>query len=258
MKMKIKIAVCEDCQKDADLLCEQLSRYCQESGLPTYDVDIYPNGFTFSKNCLPGSYDLIFMDIYLEQDDGMRLAQNFRKADKECPIVFFTRNTDHAVEAFKVNAAHYLTKPLAYENLAEALDRCLRLHERQSKFILLPTEKAVQKIRVAEIVYIEVFNNISVVHLKRETVSSRISLKNLLMELTKTEADAEFLRCHRSYMVNMNWIRALKSDFFLMDTGIPVPISKYMKKQVICAYEEFALKQIRDTQTIPATPKEVR
>ena len=115
-----------------------------------------------------------------------------------------------------------------------------------------------QKIRVAEIVYIEVFNNISVVHLKRETVSSRISLKNLLMELTKTEADAEFLRCHRSYMVNMNWIRALKSDFFLMDTGIPVPISKYMKKQVICAYEEFALKQIRDTQTIPATPKEVR
>ncbi len=250
------IAICDDEKEFIREITNLLRRYEKESG-KKFRITEFCDGSDLLKGYQPDT-DLIFMDIYLEQDDGMRLAQNFRKADKECPIVFFTRSTDHAVEAFKVNAAHYLTKPLAYENLAEALDRCLRLHERQSKFILLPTEKAVQKIRVAEIVYIEVFNNISVVHLKRETVSSRISLKNLLMELTKTEADAEFLRCHRSYMVNMNWIRALKSDFFLMDTGIPVPISKYMKKQVICAYEEFALKQIRDTQTIPATPKEVR
>lgn len=254
--MNIKIAVCEDCPKDAELLCEQISRYCCENGLPPYEVDIYADSFLFTRHYIPGSYDVIFMDIYLEHEDGMQMVRDLRKFDKECPIVFFTRSTDHAVEAFEVNAAHYLTKPLVYDKLVEALERCQKLHEKQSKFILLSTDKAVRKVRIAEIVFVEVFDNISVVHLTGENIPVRIPLKNLEENIKLADEHSAFLRCHRSYLVNMNWIMALRNDFFLMETGITVPISKYLKKQVIRAYEDFALKRIRDTPALPLAPGE--
>lgn len=245
--MSIKIAVCEDDQKDAKQLCDQISRYCYENSLPPYETDVYTDGSAFYRHCVPGAYDMVFMDIYLEKEDGMQVVRNLRKLDRECPVVFFTRSTDHAVEAFEVNAAHYLTKPLEYSRLAEALERCQKLHERQSKFILLPVGKALRKVCIAEIVFIEVFDNISIVHLEKEDISVREPLKHLEEDIRRADEHADFLRCHRSYLVNMNWITALRSDFFLMYTGIPVPISKYTKKKVVQAYEGFALKQVRDT-----------
>jgi len=255
--MNIKVAVCEDCKKDAGILCEQISRYCCENGFPPYQVDIYENGLDFFKDFVPERYDLIFIDIYLENEDGMQIARDLRKRDRECPIVFFTRSTDHAVEAFEVSAAHYLTKPLVYEKLVDALNRCQKLLEKQSKFILLSTEKTLRKIRIAEIIFIEVFDNTSVIHLDGENIPVRIPLKSLEEMIRQAGGYSDFLRCHRSYLINMSWIMALRSDFFLTDTGIPIPISKYTKKQVVRAYEDYALKRIRDTAALRPTPGEV-
>lgn len=245
--MKSKIAVCEDCREDARVLCEQLLRYCSENSLPPYETDVFTDGSAFSSHFIPGKYDLIFMDIYLEKEDGMKLVRNLRRLDKECPIIFFTRSAGHAVEAFEVNAAHYLTKPLDYHQLAEALNRCQKLNARRSKFILLPAAGTIRKILISEIVFIEVFNNTSVIHLESENIPVRIPLKTLEENIRQAGSQSDFLRCHRSYLVNMNWIMALRNDFFLMDTGIPVPISRYSHRQVVRTYEDFALRNMKDS-----------
>ena len=250
--MGIRIAVCEDCPKDAELLRGQMNRYCRENGLPPFEVDIFSNGLMFSENWVPGTHDLIFMDIYLEHEDGMRVVRELRRLDQDCPVVFFTRSADHTLEAFEVNAAHYLTKPLSYEKLVQALDRCLRLHEKQSKFILLHTEKALRRVLLSEIISIEVFGNISVVHLKKEDIHTRTTLKDLEQKIDEAGGSAGFLRCHRSVLVNMNHITALCGSVFLVDTGLPVPISKYSRKQVIRTYETFALQNMRDSHAIGA------
>ncbi|MCB6364870.1 LytTR family DNA-binding domain-containing protein [Intestinibacillus massiliensis] len=250
--MSIKIAVCEDCPKDAEFLRGQMDRYCQDNSLPPFEVDIFSTGLTFSEHCVPGTYDLIFMDIYLEQEDGMQVIQELRRLDQDCPVVFFTRSADHMLEAFEVNATHYLTKPLAYPKLAQALDRCLRLHKKQSKFILLHTEKTLRRVLLREIIFVEVFGNISVVHLKKEDIHTRTTLKDMEREIEKAGGSAEFLRCHRSVLVNMNHITALHGSVFLMDTGLPVPISKYSRKQVVRAYELFALQNMRESHAVGA------
>ncbi|MEL4860940.1 LytTR family DNA-binding domain-containing protein [Pseudoflavonifractor phocaeensis] len=250
--MSVRIAVCEDCARDAEVLRGQMERYCREYGLPPFAVDVFSTGSAFSERCVPGVYDLVFMDIYLEHEDGMRVVRELRRLDQDCPIVFFTRSADHMLEAFEVNAAHYLTKPLAYPKLAQALDRCLRLCEKRSKFILLRTERALRRVLLSEIVFAEVFGNISVVHLKREDIHVRMTLKDLEREIEQAGGGAGFLRCHRSVLVNMDHITALRDSVFLMDTGLPVPISKYSRKQVIRAYEAFALQTMRDTHAVGA------
>ena len=86
------------------------------------------------------------------------------------------------------------------------------------------------------------------IHLDGETIPVRIPLKNLETKIREVDAHSDFLRCHRSYLVNMNWIMALRNDYFLLDTGASVPISKYIHKQVVQTYENFAIKKIRDTR----------
>ena len=250
--MDMRIAVCDDCRKDAELLCGQLERYCRENGLAPFAVEVFDSGLTFSERCAPGRFDLVFMDIYLKNSDGMRVVRELRKLDPDCLVVFFTRSADHAVEAFEVNAAHYLTKPLAYEKLALAVDRCRKLREKQGRFLLLRTDKALRKVLLQEVVFAEVFDNISVVHLERESVQARIPLKDLETEIGQAGGEGDFLRCHRSALVNMNRIIALRGDFFLMDTGMPVPISKYNRKRIVRAYEDFALGKMRDSRAVGA------
>ena len=252
--MGIRVAVCEDCQKDAELLCGLMERYCAENALPPFEVDVFPTGLLFSEHCVPGAYDLVFMDIYLGREDGMGVIRELRKLDRDCPVVFFTRSTGHTMEAFEVNAAHYLTKPLAYPKLVQALDRCLRLCEKQAAFILLRTEKSLRKVLLSEIVSVEVFRNVSVVHLKKEDIHARITLKELERDIERSGGGGDFLRCHRSALVNMNHIAATRGAVFLLDTGLPVPISKYHHREIVRAYEAFALQKMRSAHAVDALP----
>lgn len=248
--MGIRVAVCEDCAKDAELLRGQIGRYCREKHLPPFQVDIFPTAGAFSQCCVPGTYDLVFMDIYLQHEDGMQVIRELRQLDQECPVVFFTRSTDHMLDAFEVNATHYLTKPLSYEKLAQALDRCLRLRDKRAAFILLRTEKALRRVLLSEIVYIEVFKNTSVVHLSGEELHTRTTLKELELEIEAAGGGGAFTHCHRSVLVNMEHITALRDSVFLLDTGLPVPISKYCRRQVMQAYEAFALQNMRDSHAV--------
>lgn len=252
--MNVKIAVCEDCQKDAELLCRQLSRYCRERTLPLYQVDVYESGHVFSEQYDP-AYSLIFMDIYLEHEDGMQVVRNLQKAGLTCPVIFFTRSTDHAIEAFNVNALHYLTKPLIYSKLVQALDRWREFCHKQAGFFLLHTEKDIRKILLHDIVFIEVFNNTSVVHLTNEAISSRVPLKDLEDTIRQADAHPDFLRCHRSYLINMNRITAYKNPFFVLDTGALIPVSKYRRGEVLRIYEDFALHKIKNIPALPTEPE---
>ncbi|MFR2848226.1 MAG: LytR/AlgR family response regulator transcription factor [Hungatella hathewayi] len=199
---------------------------------------------------------MVFMDIYLEQEDGMQVIRELRKTDKDCPVVFFTRSTDHAVEAFEVNAVHYLTKPLVYEKLADALSRCEKLHEKQAAFLLLPTEKKLRKVRLAEILYIEVFDNTCVIHLDGETIPVRIPLKNLETKIREVDAHSDFLRCHRSYLVNMNWIMALRNDYFLLDTGHRFPSPNISASRWFRPTRILQLKKYETPAELTRCPKE--
>ena len=99
----MRIAIVDDCENERNELCKRLS---QSSFSMSYDIEIcgYGNGTDFLNEAMQNRFDLVFMDIYMEKENGIDAAQKLRKFDKDCLLVFTTTSTDHALDGFP-NAA---------------------------------------------------------------------------------------------------------------------------------------------------------
>ena len=107
----IKIAVLDDEQIYLDTISCLLKDYMQEKN-SEFEVDLFTNSNQLLNNIESGvKHDVYLLDIYMQGVTGMSVATELRSRNIQSPIVFLTSSTDHALEAFGVNATHYLLKP---------------------------------------------------------------------------------------------------------------------------------------------------
>ena len=121
--MDLNIAVCEDDDIDFQALEACLHSVCDEWDL-TSRIARFFSGEEFLATLGKIPPDIIFMDIYLNGISGMEAARDTRLTGQS-RFIFTTSSREHALEAFTLNAAHYLLKPLTKEAVREALRRCL-------------------------------------------------------------------------------------------------------------------------------------
>ena len=115
------IALCDDEENALLLLREMVQAFCEKKRLEAV-IDLFSGGEDFLASAQ--RYDILFMDIYLPGMNGMEAAERAGALARQ-QIVFTTVSREYAVEAFRLNAAHYLTKPLSAQSVAEAMERCL-------------------------------------------------------------------------------------------------------------------------------------
>lgn len=85
-------------------------------------IQSFSSPAAFWKAYTPGKYDLIFLDIYMDQDNGMDVAVRIREAGDSCSLIFVTSSDAFAVASYDVQAAYYLLKPLDTAKLMKVLD----------------------------------------------------------------------------------------------------------------------------------------
>ncbi len=98
-------------------------------------------------------YHVIFTDIYLDGISGIEVARRFQ-SDRKCRFIFTTASTEHAIEAFHLNAVHYLVKPLSEELVEEALRRYIS--EQNFRNLNIRSGKKPAIIPMSDIVFVEV------------------------------------------------------------------------------------------------------
>ena len=99
-----------------------LSNYIPSLHLKTSGTAIFSSPEDFWNSYSPGSYDLIFLDIYIKQANGMDLAAQLREKGDSCALIFVTSSDAFAVASYDVQAAYYLLKPLDTNKLTKVLD----------------------------------------------------------------------------------------------------------------------------------------
>ena len=115
------IALCDDEQDFADEMKQYIQRYQEESG-EELRVMVFRNGLELIENYDP-STDLIFLDIQMDQMDGLETAKRIREKDEEAGIIFLTSLKQYALEGYQYQAVNYLIKPMKYIRLKTELDR---------------------------------------------------------------------------------------------------------------------------------------
>ena len=222
----MRIAVCEDNKIHRDIMEHMLNRYSSERSV-SFALTPYEYGLNFLSDLEEGAYfDVCFLDIYMGDVMGNALAHKLRAMGYQGEIVFLTSSPDFAIESYDVDAAGYLLKPLDYGKLLKVMDRITRNIDPCTYQIRQRT--TVTKIVYHEILYIESSNSKCILHC---TSGKAYTVYKTLNVIEQELGDRRFLRCHQSYLVNMDHIRQIGTQF-LLSSGDTVPIRQRGVKAV--------------------------
>ena len=234
------IGICDDCKSDMELLIRYIKQYMDTLHLD-YTLSTFESGEDFLESIPTNKYDMVFFDIYMKEKTGVETAGILRKTDQNCLIIFTTTSLDHALDGFAVGAVHYLVKPLNYEDVEVGLNRCKQLFAQAEKYIEVKTGRVITPILIKDMVFAEVYSNKVLIHTNSEEIKAYISLD----ELTKLLPSDIFLRCHRSYIVNMNYISSQEGSDFILKNGAKVPIPKKELQLMRKYYTEYLFNCVR-------------
>lgn len=166
--------------------------------------------------------DLVFLDIQMPQITGIELVRNL----EQLPLfIFTTAYPDYALEGFELNASDYLVKPIPYNRFLKAAERAKEWYELKSKdkerFIFVKSEYENVKLKLSEILFIEGLKDYLKIFTTNKTKATLtlMSFKDILQKLQ----DADFIRVHRSYIVNKRYISgATKTKLRIGQREIPI------------------------------------
>lgn len=193
------VVICEDEIHFATRLENIVNQYLQQKNLYA-TILLYENGEDFLySGIMP---DIVLMDIKLPGKNGMDIMKRLRAAGCNSQVIFITAYQEYVFQAFDLDAIHYLEKPIQPQKLFSAMDKaCKRAFSDRGKTITLNHKTVISKIRIKDIIYCEVFNHQVVIH----TMTDQYNYFGTLDSLEK-ELDHRFFRCHRSYIVNLDYI----------------------------------------------------
>ena len=236
-----RIVICDDETEDLKNVNDLVISCCQKNG-----IDAKTILFTRGDECLQylreKSARLVLLDIYLQDISGCEVARMLRGFDDKCAIAFVTSSREYALDGFEVGACHYLVKPFTEEQIEQTLVRCNLIEHREKKYLTLNNNHVGIKVDLGLIVYIEVYDKQSIIHLRDgRTLKTYQTLSELARDL---DGDV-FLRTHRSYLVNMSYIHLVQTTEFILTTGEKVPIRQAGRKEIKETYMEYLFSSMR-------------
>ena len=231
----MRVAIVDDTLEELQIISDILNKE-----LPLAEVSTFSSGESFLKDWEENSYDLILLDIYMEELLGVDVARKVRETDFDVRIVFCTTSNEFASESYEVGANYYLQKPVSPASFQRML-KMIRLDDYEvNRFITLPDG---QKIVLRNITYTEYYNHSIIIHSKKradlQTRMSQTEWENLLSEY-------QFLySCSKGIVVNFYEVEKAESDAFLLKNGVQIPISRRKSKDTLEAYAHFRFEEMR-------------
>lgn len=230
-----QIALCDDESSFCDSFEHLLSKLLSHKAI-SYKLNYYPNVSTLESDLKQGiSYDLIFLDILIGQNNGIDFARKLRALGKNFNLIFVTSNPEYALDSYDVAPLHFLVKPLSEEKLETALNRFLEKYNTPTLYFQIPGETF--SIAVSDILYFEVYSHD--VRLKKIT-GEIISFTGSLKEIEEMLPFMTFMRPHKSYIVNMQYITKIVRYEITLTSGEVIPLSKGKYLDIQNRFIEYA------------------
>lgn len=218
----LHIAVCDDEAADRMRIAGKAEKIMQEENLAC-SVSSYGSGSNLLTAIQNGEkFSILLLDVMMDELDGMELAAALRKMGEDTAIIFISTNQEMALRGYEVSAVRYLAKPVQPEKLREAMLYCYR-NFCEKKEILLPTSKGQCRILLLDIVYAEAMERMIKLVLKNRTETLNMKFSDLESFLP----DHQFMLCHRSYLVNLDYVSYVRNRELELATGEILPVSKY-------------------------------
>lgn len=229
----MKIAICDDNLQELNQISSILDTYRRENKAPlTYKT--FQSAAELISNARKGAYNLILLDIMMPGINGMQAAHEIRTFDTGVKIVFLSSSPEFAVESYKVKAYDYILKPISKDKLFSMLDAAIAEERISMEGLTVKTQSGMARILLSRLAFVEIMNKKLYFHLVdgsvQEVTSSLAAFEKKLL------AHSEFVKVHRSYIVNLWQVGELGSNKLITISGKTVPISRQLYAKVREAY----------------------
>ena len=233
----MQIAIVDDRAEDREELSACLENYMKKHQLD-YTLTEFEDGENFLKAAAQVDFQLVFMDIYMENMDRIEAARRLRQKNRLCKIVFLTITEDYARMGYSLSASYYLLKPLSLHqaDFEEAMELCQLKPPYEVMTLSVMADRQKLELPTEKILYIDYQNRMTRIHMAERVIPVSGGFQEVTAALQK---DKRFLPCYRGVLINMDYISHVDSQAFRLINGEELPIALRNGKQLRETYRQY-------------------
>lgn len=231
-----RVAICDDEATSLQINEALTAQVLSEAGIEYETVcftDMQSMIDTLSKKDV--EYDVLLCDILAVGMNGIEAAKELRRLGESLSIIFISSTAEYALEGYQVDALRYIQKPIQIEKLKEALISAYRMKDTKGDTLTFQVGDKLYKIPFGEIEYLESQGRETIV----STINEQISVHMKFSDMEQLLPEDSFVRCHRSYIINMHYVKDLARYRFLTKRGVEIPVSQLQYVDVKKKFMEF-------------------
>lgn len=215
------IAVCDDIPLECADIAKQIETILKQSNAD-FIIKKFFGGLELIQS--RESFDIIFLDIKMPNINGMELAKQIRKQGRQSLIIFITSASEYVFDAFDVEAFQYLLKPIQTDKLKNVLEKATKKMQIDANidFLMISANRQIQKVFLKDILYIESIGRIIKIHCNNGTLETYEQIGILEDKLS----DKFFFRCHKCFLVNLNFVDAFNKTEVRLENGEKIMLAK--------------------------------
>ncbi len=235
---EIKIAICDDKQDQRINILNLLSKYLDINSL-TAKIDQYESGEEL-LNVDISTYNLIVLDIFMGELNGIQTAEAIREKNNTVQIIFCSTSREFAADSYDVAALHYLIKPINEQKLFGALNVFFTAYNK-CKTVTYKSNRLDETIFASDILYLESGkNHKTIIHTANEEIITRTTVNEILAQV-QTE---NFVSPIRYAIVNMAAVAALPTDVLILTDGTQIPIAREKRAEIKKLYTSYKMRTL--------------
>jgi two-component system, LytTR family, response regulator LytT len=236
----MKIAICDDDQQQR----ERIQQYIKLSSIKCTDFEIVQ--FCCGEDLIKAysenvTYDIIFLDIVMENLDGIKTADSIHKINTSALIIFISSYVQFVSETFRLHAFQFLIKPITRESFDREFERAVNQFYAQHRKLIFKTSCNTVAVEIKDIVYIEGYQHHLYVVTKNK---NEYMVTGKLSEKEKQLLPFGFVRVHQSFLVNMDFIKSINDKNVVTTVGVTVEMSTRKKSQVLNLFNKYLVGQV--------------
>lgn len=237
----LRIAVCDDNIDELSNMVQLINQYRLSKYLDC-EYAVFTNGFELVSALDKGKrFDIYCLDIIMPGLAGIDVAKEIRVFDKNAPILFFTSSPEFALESYSVKAINYVLKPISKEKFFFTFDELLERikTDKNDDAVIVKSNVGIQKILISNLVFAEVIGRNVLYHLlSGKVIECTDSFTSVCNNLLKYRC---FVKTHRSYIVNMQYVGTIENHQVTLQTLSSVPIARGKARDIKQQYLNYQM-----------------
>lgn len=221
------IGICDD----EKVIRDKIEKICVNV-TGEYDTDTAVKTYSDGKEVLEENFDILILDIEMEDVDGIAVKNYFQSRKKDTIIIFVTSHNEMMSQAFGVNVMGFVTKSYLDSQLPVMLESAIKR---------VMNTVNIEGVDSRKVCYIEAEHIYNILHLENDT---EMSVRCSSADLEKMLEGVGFIRVHRTYIINMAYVEHIR-DKSVVINGKEIPVSSRLKSRLKNEYSRYCRENAR-------------